>query len=138
MARIVLTDVGVVLGGVDLSDHIASVEISQNFDEVETTAFGDGGRTRVAGLEDSSLSLSFHQDFASGEVDATIAPLVGGTASFVLAPFGTGVAASGTAPRYSGTVLITEWTALNGAVGDLSTADVTWPVVGQVARGTAP
>jgi hypothetical protein len=137
MARIVLTDVGVVLGGVDLSDHIASVEISQNFDAVETTAFGDGGRTRVAGLEDSTLSLSFHQDFATGEVDATIAPLVGGTASFELAPFGTAVAAAGTAPRYSGTVLVTEWTALNGAVGDLSTADVTWPVVGQVARGTA-
>ena len=137
MARIVLTDVGVVLGGVDLSDHIASVEISQNFDEVETTAFGDGGRTRVAGLEDSTLSLSFHQDFDAGEVDATIAPLVGGTASFELSPFGTAVAASGTAPRYSGIVLITEWTALNGTVGELSTADVTWPVVGQVARGTA-
>jgi len=136
MARIVLTDVGVVLGGVDLSDHIASVEISQNFDAVETAAFGDGGRTRVAGLEDSTLSLSFHQDFDTGEVDATIAPLVGGTASFDLAPFGTGVAAAGTAPRYTGTVLVTEWTALNGAVGDLSTADVTWPVVGQVARGT--
>jgi len=137
MARIVLTDVGVVLGGVDLSDHIASVEITQNFDEVETTAFGNAGRTRVAGLEDSSLSLSFHQDFASGEVDATIAPLVGGTASFLIAPFGTAVAISGTAPRYSGTVLVTEWTAVNGAVGELSTADVTWPVVGVVTRGTA-
>jgi hypothetical protein len=137
MARIVLTDVGVVLGGVDLSDHIASVEISQNFDEVETTAFGDGGRTRVAGLEDSSLSLSFHQDFASGEVEQTIAPLVGGTVAFQISPFGTAVAASGTAPRYSGTVLVTEWTALNGAVGDLSIADITWPVVGKVARGTA-
>jgi hypothetical protein len=137
MARIVLTDVGVVLGGVDLSDHIASVEIAQNFDEVETTAFGDGGRTRVAGLEDSSITLSFHQDFAAANVDATIAPLVGGTASFVFAPFGTAVAASGTAPRYSGTVLLTEWTPLNGTVGDLSTADVTWPVVGKIARGTA-
>jgi hypothetical protein len=137
MARIVLTDVGVVLGGVDLSDHIASVEISQNFDEVETTAFGDGGRTRVAGLEDSTLSLSFHQDFAASEVEQTIAPLVGGTAAFELSPFGTAIAASGTAPRYSGTVLITEWTALNGTVGELSTADVTWPVVGKVTRGTA-
>jgi len=136
MARIVLTDVGVVLGGVDLSDHIASVEISQNFNEVTTTAFGDGGVTRVAGLEDSSLSLSFHQDFATSEVEATIGPLVGGTASFEIAPYGTAVAAAGTAPRYSGTVLVTEWTAVNGAVGDLSTADVTWPVVGQVAKGT--
>jgi hypothetical protein len=136
MARIVLTDVGVVVGGVDLSDHIAAVTISQNFDEVQTTAFGDGGRTRVAGLEDSSITLSFHQDFASGNVDASIAPLIGGTASFNIGPFGTAVAASGTAPRYTGTVLLTEWTPINGTVGDLSTADVTWPVSGQVARGT--
>jgi hypothetical protein len=136
MARIVLTDVGVVIGGVDLSDHVASVEIAQNFDEVETTAFGDGGRTRVAGLEDSSITLSFHQDFAAANVDATIAPLVGGTAAFNIGPFGTAVAAAGTAPRYTGTVLITEWSPLNGAVGDLSTADVTWPVSGKIARGT--
>jgi len=137
MARIVLTDVGVVINGVDLSDHVASVTINQNFDAVETTAFGDGGRTRVGGLEDSSLSLDFHQDFASQDVDATISPLVGGTAAFLIAPLGTSVAASGTAPRYSGSCLITEWTPLNGTVGDLSTASVTWPVSGQIARGTA-
>jgi hypothetical protein len=137
MARIVLTDVGVVINGVDLSDHVASVTINQNFDAVETTAFGDSGRTRVGGLEDSSLSLDFHQDFAAADVDATISPLVGGTAAFQLSPFGTGVAASGTAPRYSGSVLITEWTPLNGTVGDLSTASVTWPVSGKIARGTA-
>jgi hypothetical protein len=137
MARIVLTDVGVVINGVDLSDHVASVTINQNFDAVETTAFGDGGRTRVGGLEDSSLSLDFHQDFAAADVDATISPLVGGTAAFVIAPFGTAVGASGTAPRYSGSVLVTEWTPLNGTVGDLSTASVTWPVSGQIARGTA-
>lgn len=135
MARIVLTDVDVVLGGVNLSDHIASVEISQNFDDVETTAFGDGGRTRVAGLEDSSISLSFHQDFAASEVEATIGPLVGGTATFDISAFGT-AAASATTPRYTGTVLVTEWTAINGAVGDLATAEITWPVVGQVAKGT--
>jgi hypothetical protein len=137
MARIVLTDVGVIINNVDLSDHVASVEIAQNFDEVETTAFGDGGRTRVAGLEDSSITLSFHQDFAANEVDATIAPLVGGTATFNIGAFGTAVAASGTAPRYTGTCLITEWSPINGAVGDLSTIDVTWPVSGKIARGTA-
>lgn len=137
MARIVLTDVGVVIGSTDLSDHVASVTINQNVDEVETTAFGDGGRTRVGGLEDSSITLDFHQDFAAGEVDATIAPLVGGTAAFEISPFGTAVAASGTAPRFSGTVLLTEWTPLDGTVGDLSTASVTWPVSGVITRGTA-
>ena len=136
MARIVLTDVGVVIGTTDLSDHIASVTINQNVDAVETTAFGDGGRTRVGGLEDSSLTLDFHQDFASDNVDDTIAPLIGGTAAFEISPFGTAVDASGTAPRYSGTVLLTEWTPLNGSVGDLSTASVTWPVSGVITRGT--
>jgi hypothetical protein len=136
MARIVLTDVGVVINSVDLSDHVASVTINQNVDAVETTAFGDAGRTRTGGLQDSSITLDFHQDFASGDVDATIAPLVGGTASFDIGAFGTAVAASGTAPRYTGTVLLTEWTPLNGAVGDLSTASVTWPVSGVVTRGT--
>lgn len=138
MARIVLTDAYVKIGAVDLSDHIASVEISQSFDAIETTAFGDGGRTRVGGLEDSTLTLSFHQDFAAASVDATIAPLVGGTAAFEIRAVGTATAVSSTNPKWTGTVLVTEWSPLSGAVGELSTADVTWPVSGQVSRGTAP
>ena len=137
MARIVLTDAYIKLNNVDLSDHIASVEIAQSFDEVETTAFGDGGRTRVAGLEDSSISLAFHQDFASSSVDQTISPLVGGTAAFEIRAVGTATAVSATNPKWTGTVLVTEWNPLSGAVGELSTADVTWPVSGQVTRGTA-
>jgi len=134
MARIVLTDVGVVLGTTDLSDHVASVTINQNVEAVETTAFTDGGRTRIGGLEDSSITLDFHQDFASDDVEATIGPHVGGTVAFEISPFGTAVAVGGTAPRWSGTVLVTEWTPLNGTVGDLSTASVTWPVSGVVTR----
>jgi hypothetical protein len=138
MARIVLTDAYVKIGTVDLSDHIASVEIAQSFDAVETTAFGDSGRTRIGGLEDSSITLSFHQDFAAASVDATIAPLVGGTAAFEIRAVGTATSVSATNPKWTGTVLVTEWTPLSGAVGELSTADVTWPVSGQVTRGTAP
>ena len=137
MARIVLTDAYVKLNNVDLSDHINSVEIAQSFDSVETTAFGDSGRTRAGGLEDSSITLSFHQDFAASSVDQTIAPLVGGTAAFEIRAVGTATAVSSTNPKWTGTVLVTEWSPLSGAVGELSTADVTWPVSGQVTRGTA-
>lgn len=136
MSRIVLTDVGVLINNVDLSDHVATVTINQNVDAVETTAFGDGGRTRVGGLEDSSITLDFHQDFSADDVDATIAPLVGGTTTFEISPFGDDVAAAPDAPRYTGTVLLTEWTPLNGSIGDLSTASVTWPVSGVVTRET--
>lgn len=137
MARDVLTDVSVIINNKDLSDHIASVELSQNIDDIETTAFGDGGRTRVGGLEDSSVTLSFHQDYAALSVDATIAPLVGGTAPVLIVPKGTAGTVSATNPVYSFTVLVTEWQPLSGAVGDLNTADVTWPVSGRITRGTA-
>jgi len=137
MARIVLTDAYVSINSTDLSDHIASVEIAQSFDSVETTAFGDSGRTRTGGLEDSSITLSFHQDFAAASVDATIAPLVGGTTTFEVRAVGTATAVSATNPKWTGTVLVTEWNPLSGAAGELSTADVTWPVSGQVTRGTA-
>ena len=137
MARDVLTDVSVIINNVDLSDHIASVELSQNIDEVETTAFGDGGRTRVGGLEDSSVTLSFHQDYAALSVDATIVPLVGGTAALKLVPKGTAGTVSATNPIYTFDCLITEWQPMSGAVGDLNTADITWPVSGRITRGTA-
>jgi len=135
MARIVLTNAVVKINGVDLSDHVASVELAQEVEEVETTAFGDTARTRTGGLANNSLSLDFHQDFASASVDDTLNALVGGTASFEVLPAGTAVGA--TNPRYTGTVLLTEWTPVSGAIGELATASVTWPISGAVTRATA-
>jgi hypothetical protein len=134
MARVVLTDAVVKIGTTDLSDHVASVEISVERDAIETTAFGDSGRTRIGGLEDSSISLDFHQDFDPTEVDSTIFPLVGGTASFEILPKGTAVGSAN--PKFTGTVLVTEW-GFGGAIGELATKSVTWPVTGTVSRGTA-
>lgn len=135
MARIVLTNAVVKINSVDLSDHVASVELSQEVEEVETTAFGDSARTRTGGLANNTLSLDFHQDFASASVDDTLNALVGGTASFEILPAGTAVSA--TNPKYTGTVLLTEWTPVSGAIGELATASITWPVSGAVTRATA-
>lgn len=135
MARIVLTDVSVTINSVDLSDHIANVTINQSFAEVETTAFGDSARTRVAGLGDNSVSLDFHQDFAASEVEATIAPLIGTVTSIVIKPSSGSVAADN--PSYTFSALVTEWTPISGAVGDLATASVTWPISGAITKATS-
>lgn len=132
MARIVLTDVEVTVNSVDLSDHIASVTIDQSFNEVTTTAFGDSGVTRIAGLEDSSISLEFHQDFSASSVDATLNALVGQTTSVVVKPTSDAVAA--TNPSYTMTCLVSQWNPISGGAGDLSTVSVTWPVSGTIAR----
>jgi hypothetical protein len=134
MARTVLTNVHVKVAGVDFSDYIASIEFSDEADEIETTAFGQTGRTRVGGLRDQSISLDFHQNFDPAEVDATIGALVGSTAAIEFLPKGSAV---GTAnPKFSGNVLVTEW-GFGGGVGELATISVTWPVDGVLTRGTA-
>jgi hypothetical protein len=135
MARIVLTDVSVTINSVDLSDHIASVTLETNYDEVETTAFGDTARTRVAGLSDSSISLDFHQDFAASEVEATIYPLLGTTTSVVVKPTSGTVAADN--PSYTMTCLVNQWSPIAGSIGDLSSTSVTWPVSGAITKATS-
>lgn len=135
MAKLVLTNPAITIGGVDLADHVASVSLNQSFADVATTAFGSTAVTRVAGLGDHSVSLDFHEDFASGEVNATIASTVGTSVAITVKPVDE--ATSATNPQYSFNVLVTEWPLLNGAVGDLATASVTWPVTGDITTATA-
>jgi len=142
MARLVLTNVNITVAGVDLSDHIASVTLGSTYDVLETTAFADGNvpqaaKNRIAGLVDNSVTLEFHQDFAASQVEATIYPLLGTEAIVTVQPeFGT--ATSATNSLYTFTAVVSEWTPLNGAVGELATASVTWPISGMIYKKTAP
>ena len=97
MARIVLTNVDVEIEGVNLSDYISSVSLSSTYDVVETTAFGGGNvpaaaKTRQAGLVDNAVTFEFHQDFAAGQVEATIYPLLGTLAAIEIQPVNAAVA----------------------------------------------
>ena len=132
MAKLVLTDANITLAGTDISADVAAVTLSSSAAEVETTAFGQGAVTRTGGLKDNSVTLSIHNEYSS--IEGLIYPLIGSTASIVIKPNGTAV---GTAnPSYSATVLVTEWTPVNGAVGELNTADVTWPISGTITKTT--
>ena len=143
MARLVLTNAEVTIGGVNLSDHIASITLGSTYDVVETTAFaGTSGasgnvplaaKTRVAGLVDNSVTLEFHQDFASASVEQTIYPLLGTTVAVVVQPVAS-ASVEATNPSYSFNAVVSEWTPLNGAVGELATASVTWPITGAITK----
>ena len=136
MAKLVLTNSVVTLNGTDISSDVAAITLSTTAAEVPTTSFGSGGAvTRVAGLIDNSVTLSLHNEYSS--VEGLIYPLVGSTAvTMVIKPAGT--AAAGTAsPHYTFSVLVTEWSPVNGAVGELNTADVTWPISGTITKAVA-
>jgi hypothetical protein len=132
---IVITNANVSIGGVDLSSHITKVTLSTTRAEIETTTFGNTAVRRVAGLADSSVAIDFNQDFAAATVEATLYPLIGSTAAIVVKPNGT---ATGTAnPAYSFSALITEWMPIDAQIGELSSASVTFPIDGTIAKATA-
>jgi hypothetical protein len=134
MARIVLTNAYVLFGSTDLSDHISSVSLSSTYDIVETTAFGQTSKTRVAGLADNSVTLEFHQDYATSSVEQTIYPTLGTAVTIAVKPVnGTTTAVN---PQYSFSAVVSEWTPLNGAVGELATASVSWPISGAISKTT--
>jgi hypothetical protein len=132
MPKLVLNNAYVVFGSTDLSDHVSNISLNTTYDIVETTAFGDTARKRVAGLADNSVTFEFHQDYATGSVESTIYPLLGTAITCEVRPINTTVSASN--PKYTFSVLISEWTPLNGSVGELATASVTWPISGNITK----
>lgn len=139
MAKIVLTDVKVTVNSVNLSDHIASVTLTTDVNEVATTAFGDTAITRVGGLKDNSIQLEIMQDFAvapSNSIEATVYPLIGTVAAMTVKP--TSGAISTSNPEYQFNALITSWSPVAGAVGDLATVSVTWPISGAITKDVTP
>ena len=130
---------GVVLtvNAVDLSTLVSSVTINRTFDELETTAMGDGGHRYVKGLEASSITIDFFNDDASAKTLQTLnSSSVWGNNVTVTAKQ-TSAATSATNPLYTMTCLVNNTTPINGAVGDLSTQSVTWNVSGTIAVTSA-
>ena len=138
MAKFYIKEPKITLNGTanDVSSAARSVEISLEADDVETTNFGSAGwRERIGGLKGGSVSIEWLDDVASGAIDGVIFNLFGGTAAMTVRTGGT--AAIGTSnPEYQFTVLVNQ-TASGGAVGDLATKSVTWPITGAVTRATA-
>ena len=135
MAKFYAQDYKITVGTVNLSTLVNSVTLDITTDEVETTAFGSTYRTRIGGLKDASVSLDFMQDFGAGAVDALLFPLMGSTVAVKIAP--TSGTVTATNPEYRFDALVTQYQPFAGAVGDLATLSVTWPVSGEVVRGTA-
>ena len=134
MAVFVATDYKITINGTNFSTNLTQAELSEEADDVETTAFGAGWRSRTGGLKSATLTLSFNQDFGASSVDATLSPLLGTIATVVILPTSAGTSA--TNPSYTGTFLVSQYSPFSASIGDLSTFDVKWPSAGTVTRGT--
>lgn len=136
MSKTVVTSRYVSIGTADVSSALSGASLEITVEEVDKTSLGSAGwREVAAGLKSGSVTLNFQQDFGVGGVDSLLYPLIGTEATVTIRSSSATVSA--TNPAYSAVVLISQYTPINGAVGDLATFDVTFPTVGAVSRATA-
>jgi len=134
MAKFVATDFSISLDSNDLSSSLASATLEITREEQITTAFGQSSVTRIGGLQDASLTLEFHQDFADSSVDSLLFPLLGSVVPFEIKPTSEAVGTGN--PAYSGNVLVNNYSPFDSATGELATFSITLPVSGDITRST--
>lgn len=126
------------VAGVDLTDHVKSITINYDYDDVEITAMGATAKAHAAGLRDDSIEVEYYQDFATGKVDATINALLGGSgATVIVQTSGTTVSTSN--PKYTLIGIPFTYSPMDASVGDASMTKVKYmPAAGQsIQRATS-
>ena len=135
MAAFAFTNAKVTVNSVDLSDHVKSVTINYSAEELDDTAMGDSSHSRLAGLKDWSVDVTWNQDYASAKTDATLWPLVG-AAAFAISVVPVNTTVSATNPNYNGNCILTSYQTGNG-VGELASATTTFLGDGTLSRSTS-
>ena len=132
---VTLVQAGVKINSVDISDHVSSVTLSQIFDELEITSLGDSSHKFTKGLEASTLTLDFFNDFAASQVTPTLQSAYGTTVTAVLiAKKGTAVGADN--PLYTVSILVNNLTPISGDVASINASSITFTCNSTVAVAT--
>jgi hypothetical protein len=118
VAKFILTDVRVMVNGVNLSDHAVSVGTPSTKEEVDVSGFSPlGSREFLPGVEDQIITVGFLQDYGTNSVHQTLEPLYRGGSSFpfyLVPDSDTGTSTSN--PVYGGTAKIYAYDGLAGAL----------------------
>ncbi|SCL43157.1 Phage tail tube protein [Micromonospora pallida] len=136
MPIMVLKAAYVALNGSDRSANTSKAELSMEVEEKDVTTFASNGWKEVAGgLASGGLAVTFKNDLAAAALDSVMWPLFGTVVPFEVRASNAVVGTSN--PKYTGSILIKNWTPIAGAPGDVNEASYTWPTSGPVTRATA-
>ena len=135
MAKQVLTNVAVTYGtaNTDISSYVTSITLSSSAAEVATTSMGSSAVTRIQGLIDNSITMELQQDYPTIEKLFFDAFTAGTAVPMTVKPNGT-AAASSTNPQYAFSVLPTAHEMVKGAIGDLATMSISFPISGAITK----
>ena len=125
MAIFMGNKVHVKAGTTTITTFVSTVSLSREIDAVEITAMTDTVQNLIGGIERPSVSLEVYNDFAASSVNGIFEDALGSKLALELIPVSGTVSA--TNPRYSMSVLVSQWQPINGKQ-DVATASITLPV----------
>jgi len=126
MAIFMGNKVAVIVGTSTITDHVSTVSLAREIDQVEITAMNDTVQNMIGGIERPTLNLELYNDFASASVNALFEDALGTKLNIKLIP-GSGTV-SATNPSYTMSCLISSWTPVNGAIDSVASVSVSIPV----------
>jgi hypothetical protein len=133
MAIYLDNNVGLKIATVDLSSYVTSITLTQTFDEVETTSMGAGSHTFAKGLESSTLTVDFLNDWDAAKVQATLQAAYGTSVTAVIIPV-KGTAVGATNPLYTVSILVNNLTPVGtGGPEDFARSSMTFTCTSTVA-----
>jgi hypothetical protein len=119
----------------NISNTVTEVTLPQSVETGETTAFQQNDKTYVAGLGDSTISVSGIFDATvNTHITAVIAALKAGTVASSTFQYGPAGSASGR-PKFTGECIVTSYE-VGSPVGDVITYSMEAQVSGSVTVGT--
>ncbi len=120
-----LSNPNVTVGAVSLQDQCQGLVFTRTIEALESTAFGTGSRSYVAGLENSTLQLDLYASFATSETYATLKSLVGTQVTVSWSPSATSPGTA-TNPTMTLTGAYLEALPYTMALGSLGTMSITF------------
>ena len=120
-----LSNPNVIISSVSLQDQCQGLVFTRTIEALESTAFGTGSRSYVAGLENSNLQLDLYASFAASETYATLKSLVGTQVTVSWSPSATSPGTA-TNPTMTLTGAYLEALPYTMATGTLGTMSITF------------
>lgn len=123
-----LSNPGVMVNSVSLTDQCTSATVTNKASALESTAFGSTSRVYTAGLFDQEIQLELYMSYAASETYATLAALVGTTTTVKVSNTVAGLTtATPTEPRFELVgAYLEELPVIDAKMGELSTISITF------------
>ncbi len=121
-----LSNPALTINSVNLTDQATEATLTFEYDQLETTAFGDTARkfgaATVTSLQNNTFEVTLFQSYEGSETEATIYGLVGITTNIVVSPTAAGlVTPSATSPKYTlAGCYLASHTPISASLGELS------------------